>query len=309
MRRPDSGGTSMRIAGAPPRLEPLVAARRGIAGERAAGGPAPTGRGEKGGDGVRPAHAHLGERRAEPVPSRPAGDEGGGARLLRAAGDEREGEIETAGGSGRPEALRPFHQADRPVEGLVEAELGGLVGAAEAVEVDVPELDRSELVDLDEGVARARDVLAAAEGRQAGGDHGAGEGALAGAEHAMQAEEVAGREMGRHRLGERGRRAGIGERQGRLHDVVGPARMGPPSTDPALARKMQARVQFLILLFASGAGRRSRSSRDQPEHELRIVRLRVDAHRRDDGVGPTPLLESWRRSPSRHFGLFRDLGA
>ena len=139
-----------------------------------------------------------------------AGEDPGVGRMVDPRGDDEERQVEAAGRCGPAEPFGPLDDADRPAEGLVEPELGDLAGVAEAVEVDVPELERqrggADLVDLHEGVARARHVLDPPDGGEAGGDEGAGEGALAGAEIAAQAEEIAGREVGGHRDGERVRR-------------------------------------------------------------------------------------------------------
>ena len=107
----------------------------------------------------------------------------------------RRSSISRRGGSAAPEAVRPFDEADRGGEGLLEPELGDLAGAAEAVEVGVPELDRPEVVGLHERVGRRGDLLGAAERRQPGADQGAREVALAGAEPAGQAQHVTGAEM------------------------------------------------------------------------------------------------------------------
>lgn len=93
------------------------------------------------------------------------------------------------------EPLGPFDQRNGLRESLVEAELQGVVGRLQAIEVEMPDRRVGHVVGLYQGEGRTRHVaqrVGLPRQRGARGDEGAGESGLAGAERAMQGDHVAG---------------------------------------------------------------------------------------------------------------------
>ena len=177
------------------------------------------------------------------------------------------------------EPVGPFDDADRPVERLGQPELDELARPAEPVEVGVPELDRAEVVDLDQRVGRRRDRLVAAERREPRANQRPGEDALAGAEVADEADEIAGAETRRDRVRQAFGVARAAKRQGSGQVGSDPAGLvAGGSTTPAGGRKPVAQARS-----AGGGGDRQLGGQD--EARARRDDAQLAAVRRDDAPG------------------------
>ncbi len=105
-------------------------------------------------------------------------------RLVRSG----EGEGKPVGKGARGQPVGPFDQQRRLVEHVLQAQLRHLVGAVQAVEVDVQHGEVREVVALHQGEGRARHLD---RGAGEGLDAGPGQGRLAGAQITLQRHHVA----------------------------------------------------------------------------------------------------------------------
>jgi hypothetical protein len=101
--------------------------------------------------------------------------------------------IQSVGGKTTLKTLGPFDKGRAAIEGLVEADLIGLVRIAEPVEVEMGQGKARGVIELDQGEGRAGDLLV--RGGQ-GADQGAGEGRLSGPQRPAQADGLAGPQAG-----------------------------------------------------------------------------------------------------------------
>ena len=96
--------------------------------------------------------------------------------------------------------LRPFHQRDGVLGGVVPSQLHQLLPAAEAIEIRVDDGAGRALIGLHERESGARNLEVGIVGQQA--DERAGERRLAGAEPTRQRHEIAGAQLIRENPGE-----------------------------------------------------------------------------------------------------------
>ncbi len=182
------------------RAHPLIAARRGIALDEAAGGA-----GEAGILDQRPS----GPRAFDPAaPRRAAGQ----CRAPPVARDvEMDGE--PVGGQSAGAPLGPFDEDGAVGHRVAEPDFVHLVGRAEAIEIEMADGQPAAHIGLHQREGRTRHLQAGVVGKRP--DEGAGEGGLAGAKPARERNRVAGGEDRRHVFGKSvcRRFVGEGERQ------------------------------------------------------------------------------------------------
>ena len=189
-----------QYAGVRAHMHPFQLSRRGIGLEKPPFGRAPAGACQKCADGE-----GAGEPVAPPCVRR---GQRGDARLRGRPCRECQGKC--IGGQGVFRPIRPFDQRRPIADRLIEADILKFVRTAEAIEIEMRDLQPAEIIGLHQREGRARDFQLGVIGECS--QQGAAERGFSRPEIACQRDDVAGREQNGQILGQSDRRGLIGTR-------------------------------------------------------------------------------------------------